>query len=73
MKLQDLRAENPTAFVALVELWSELSRCSYLTAMRDLKEDMGLRYEIKKQDHLVFLDHHSGDTFEYDESQQLWK
>jgi DeoR/GlpR family transcriptional regulator of sugar metabolism len=66
MTLAELKAHNPKAHSSLVEMWTELSRCSTSTARRDLKENMDDRYTIEeKGGKLLFNDTEAGDTYKF--------
>ena len=71
MTLAELK-QNRKAYSALITLWSELSRISREAARRDLNEDFGIRYEIKKGDQIHFYDTYAGDHFTYDPIKNEW-
>jgi hypothetical protein len=72
MKLSELKQDRK-AYSALITMWSELSRISRATTRKDLNDDFGNRYEIKKKgDQMQFHDTHSGDLFTYDPVQNEW-
>lgn len=73
MKLLDFKQIDPTAYVRLIEFWSELSRVSFLRAKSDLVLDMDIRYSLQEKDGTyVFEDSHSGDSFTYRKDLQEW-
>ena len=74
MTLKELKEENPIAHDALVDMWSELSRCSSTTARRYLVADIGGRFSLGKSPDRVFVFHDSeaGDTWKYSEKLEGW-
>jgi hypothetical protein len=74
MTLKELKKENQPAYATLIDMWSELSRCSTIAARRYLNVDMGDRFSIEKndKDDLIFHDSHAGDTWKYSEKLNDW-
>lgn len=74
MTLEELKKEEPFAYTALIDMWSELSRCSMITAKRYLKADIGDRFSIKKNasGELIFHDEVADDTWKYSKSLKDW-
>ena len=74
MTLKELKKENPFAYTALIDMWSELSRCSMIAAKRYLNADMGDRFSIEKndKDELIFRDSIPSDTWKYSKSLKDW-
>ena len=72
MTLNDLK-QNHKAYSALITMWSELSRISRESARRDIVQDFGWRYELKKEgEKISFHDTHAGDIFVYEPSRNEW-
>jgi hypothetical protein len=74
MTLKELKKENHTAHDSLVEMWSELSRCSMSTAKRYLNIDMDGRFSLKKNERgeIIFHDSVSEDVWKYSETLKGW-
>jgi hypothetical protein len=74
MTLKELKKENTTAHDALIDMWSELSRCSLTTARRYLVADIGGRFSLGKSPDGVFVFHDSEavDTWKYSKSLKDW-
>lgn len=75
MTLAELKVEDKFARKMLILLWSELSGCSKKIAKRDLKDNLGGRYRIDKNDNgeLSFIDSVSEDHFVYSTESRVWK
>jgi hypothetical protein len=74
MYLKELKEINKTAYVRLIEFWSEISRIDFLTAKSDLSLDMNIRYYLDKSDDTFILtDTHADQKFEYDIDEEDWK
>jgi len=74
MYLRELKEINKTAYVRLIEFWSELSRIDYNAAKSDLSLDMNIRYFLDKSNATFILtDTHADQKFEYDLDEEDWK
>jgi len=74
MYLKDLKEINKTAYVRLIEFWSDLSRTGFLAAKSDLVLDMNIRYYLEESNNtFVFTDTYTDDKFEYDLDEEDWK
>lgn len=74
MILKQLKEINPTAYVRLIEFWSDLSRIGFLAAKSDLVLDMNIRYYLEgSNDTFIFTDTYTDDKFGYDIDEEDWK
>lgn len=74
MILKQLKEINPTAYVRLIEFWSDLSRIGFLAAKSDLVLDMNIRYYLEESnDTFIFTDTYTDDKFGYDIDEEDWK
>ena len=74
MYLKDLKEINKTAYVRLIEFWSDLSRIGFVEAKSDLILDMNIRYFLEKSnDTFILTDTHADQQFEYDLDEEDWK
>ena len=74
MYLKDLKEINQTAYVRLIEFWSDLSRIGFAEAKSDIILDMNIRYYLEESNNtFVFTDTYSDDKFEYDLDEEDWK
>jgi hypothetical protein len=74
MYLKDLKEINKTAYVRLIEFWSDLSRIGFAEAKSDLILDMNIRYFLEKSnDTFILTDTHADQQFEYDLDEEDWK
>lgn len=74
MILKELKEINKTAYVRLIEFWSEISRIDFLAAKSDLILDMNIRYFLEESnDTFILTDTHADQEFEYDLDEEDWK
>jgi hypothetical protein len=74
MYLKDLKEINKTAYVRLIEFWSDLSRIGFAESKSDIMLDMNIRYYLEEYNNtFVFTDTYSDDKFEYDLDEEDWK
>jgi hypothetical protein len=76
--LKEFKAFNKAAHDTLIQMWEQMSRCSYETARRDIRDNLGYpaifcRYSLKVEDGKIkFYDSETRDTCIFDEVKNDW-